>query len=318
MANNQIQTMTAVKGMLAQDNVKKRFNDVLGAKSEQYMASIVNAVSASPQLKKCEPSSILAAAFVAASLDLPIDQNLGFAALVPYDRKFKDENGSWQQQSCAQFQMMYKGFIQLAIRSGEYEGMNVSEVYSDEILSFNPITGEVEFVNDFTQTTMRDEGKDENIAGFYAWFKLKSGYRQQLYMSRKEVENHARKYSASYKYDLSKNKQSSRWSTDFKSMAKKTVIKALLSKWGILSVQMQTATIEDQKVYDSDGNGDYADNKPEEIEAVDPFEAVQEQNPHETVESANEKDTEKKTKEKKKDSDAKVTNDDIDSELPWR
>lgn len=259
-----------VKGMLDSDKVKARFNDLLGKKAPQYMASIVNTVSSSTDLKKCEPSSILAAAFVAASFDLPIDPNLGFAALVPYKRKYKEGN-RWMEQQNAQFQMMYKGFVQLAIRSGEYEKMNCSEVYKDEIISYNPISGECEFVTDWTNCTMRDEGKPEDVAGYYAWFRLRSGFMKELYMSRKAVENHAKKYSQSYRYDLSASKQSSKWSTDFDAMAKKTVIKLLLSKWGILSIEMQRAIIDDQKIYDNNGDSSYADNQPDVIEATDPF-----------------------------------------------
>lgn len=123
-----------VKLLLNEDTVKKRFTDVLGKKAPQFMASIVNVVSASPQLKQCEANSIMAASFVAASFDLPIDSNLGFAALVPYKKSFKDkETGQWVKKDLAQFQMMYKGFVQLAIRTGQYEKMNCSEVYEDEL-----------------------------------------------------------------------------------------------------------------------------------------------------------------------------------------
>lgn len=264
-----------IKQMLADDKVKNRFNEILGANAQQYMASIVNTVSASAELKKCDAASILSAAFVAASFDLPIDQNLGFAAIVPYNRNVKDDKGNWVKVMNAQFQMMYKGFIQLAIRSGEYEKMNCSEVYADELVSFNPITGECEFVTDFSNCTQRDDGDPKNIAGYYAWFRLRSGFSKELYMSKQAVQNHAKKYSQAYRYDLSKNKQSSKWSTDFDAMAKKTVIKLLLSKWGILSVKMQQAIIEDQKIYDAEGDGAYSDNQPEVIQAQDPFAAIE-------------------------------------------
>ena len=130
---NQLQTkeqgkvgvVTQIKGILAEENVKMRFKEILGKKAPQFMSSIVNVVSASPQLKLCQPNSIIAAAFIAASFDLPIDSNLGFAALVPYDKKFKNpDTGQWGKVKVAQFQMMYKGFVQLAIRTGEYEKMN--------------------------------------------------------------------------------------------------------------------------------------------------------------------------------------------------
>lgn len=267
----QIGPVQQVKILLNEDNVKKRFQDVLGKKAPQFMASIVNVVSASAQLKTCDANSIMAAAFVAASFDLPIDSNLGFAALVPYNKSFKDKDGKWQKKKLAQFQMMYKGFIQLAIRTGQYEKMNCSEVYEDEILSYNPITGECEFVTDFTQTHQRENGEIDKIVGYYGWFRLVSGFTKELYMSKNECLNHAKKYSQSFRYDLNDNKQDSKWSTDFDAMAKKTVIKLLLSKWGILSVEMQRAITDDQKTFDEDGNGDYGDNQPDVIEAEDPF-----------------------------------------------
>ena len=269
---NQPGPLAQVKALLDNDNVKARFQDVLGKKAPQFMASITNAVSASDSLKACSPNSIMAAAFVAASLDLPIDSNLGFAAIVPYKKNYKDKTtGQWQSKTLASFQMQYKGFVQLAIRTGQYEKMNCSEVYEDEIVSYNPITGECEFVTDFRECHQRENGETDKVVGYYAWFRLTSGFTKELYMSKAEVINHAEKYSQSYRYDKEKNKQSSVWSTNFDAMAKKTVIKLLLSKWGILSVEMQQAISDDQKTFDEEGDGEYGDNQPDVIEAQDPF-----------------------------------------------
>lgn len=265
-----------VKNILAEESVKNRFQEVLGKKAPQFMATIVNVVSASPQLKQCQANSIMAAAFVAATYDLPIDSNLGFAAIVPYNNsKFNQQTKQWEKQMEAQFQMMYKGFIQLAIRSGYYEKMNYAVVYEDELLSYNPITGEVEFVRDFSKCTQRMNGEEEKVVGYYAWFRLLTGFSKELYMSKAEVENHARTYSSSYRYDLEKGKKSSNWTTNFKAMALKTVIKLLLSKWGILSVDMQRAIQDDQKTFDENGDEMYGDNQPDLIEAEDPFNAIE-------------------------------------------
>lgn len=289
---NQLQTkeqgkvgvVTQIKGILAEENVKMRFKEILGKKAPQFISSIVNVVSASPQLKLCQPNSIIAAAFIAASFDLPIDSNLGFAALVPYDKKFKNpDTGQWGKVKVAQFQMMYKGFVQLAIRTGEYEKMNCSEVYQDEIVSYNPITGECEFVTDFSECTQRNRGETNKIIGYYAWFRLKSGFTKELYMSKSDVINHAKKYSQSYRYDLSDNKMSSKWSTDFDAMAKKTVIKLLLSKWGILSVDIQRAITDDQKTFDENGNEGYGDNQADIIEAEDPFTQIEQNDEPEEI-----------------------------------
>lgn len=270
----EVPVVNQIKSMLSTDNVQKRFAEVLGKKAPQFMASITNTVAASKQLKQCPATSIIGAAFVAATYDLPIDSNLGFAAIVPYNENVYDpRTKQWKKVPKAQFQMMYKGFIQLAIRSGYYEKMNYAVVYEDELESYNPITGEVKFVEDRSKCTQRDDGDESHVAGYYAWFRLKTGFSQELYMSKKAVDNHARKYSQAYRYDLDKGKKSSKWTTDFEAMALKTVIKLLLSKWGILSVDMQRAIQDDQKVYDEDGDGTYGDNKPDIVEAQDPFEA---------------------------------------------
>lgn len=263
---------TQVKQLVSSDDVKKRFTEVLGQKTPQFLASIINTVAGSTKLKKCSANSIMSAAFVAATYDLPIDSNLGFSAIVPYNKSvYNSQTKQWDETPIAQFQMMYKGFIQLAIRSGHYERMNYAVVYEDELKNYNPITGEIEFVTDFSQCTQRNAGDETKIVGYYAWFRLKTGFSQELFMSKKAVDNHAKRYSQAYRYDIKEKKKSSKWTTDFDAMALKTVIKLLLSKWGILSVDMQRAIQDDQKVYDEDGNGTYGDNQPDIVEAQDAF-----------------------------------------------
>ena len=117
------------------------------------------------------------------------------------------------------------------------------------------------------------QGKTEDIAGYYAWFKLLTGFRKELFMTMAEVENHARKYSTAYRNDINNGKKGSKWTTNFDAMALKTVIKLLLSKWGILSVDMQRAITDDQKTFDEEGGSEYGDNKPDIVEAGDPFES---------------------------------------------
>ena len=168
MAENQLQgqqpakqasTAVLVKQMISQENVRKKFAEVLGQKAPQFLASITTVVQGSAQLKKCDANSIMSAAFVAATYDLPIDPNLGFAAIVPYNESvYNPQTRNWDKVPRAQFQMMYKGFIQLAIRSGYYERMNYAVVYEDELVSYNPITEEIVFVTDFSECTQRDEG----------------------------------------------------------------------------------------------------------------------------------------------------------------
>ena len=205
--------------------VKRRMEDVLKDNAPAFISSIVTAVSNNKMLQKCKPESIMSAAFVAAALKLPIDPNLGFSAIVPY----KDS---------AQFQIMVRGLVQLAIRTGQYKNIHVSEVYADELQEHNPIMGKVTFTDSSTWE-QRYSGKHEPI-GYYAVFELSTGFLKEDYKSRKEVENHARKYSVAFK------KGYGPWKDNFDAMAKKTVLKLLLSKYGILSTELQTALVEDQ------------------------------------------------------------------------
>lgn len=242
---------TSINAIMAQDNIKSKFNSILGgAKAPAFMASVLAVTNGNSKLKNADPMSIITAAAIAATLDLPIDPNLGFSAIVPYGGK-------------AQFQIMYKGFVQLAIRSGQYSKLNCSEVYEDELKSYNPITGDLE-LTESCNWFQRADGKEDKVVGFYAFFETKNGFGHSIYMSKKVCEQHAKKYSSSYKYDLSSNKKSSKWSTDFNAMALKTVMKQLLSKWGILSIEMQTATTADQAVatdIDDLTKLEYSDNK---------------------------------------------------------
>ncbi len=254
------QHQATVKGLLANVNYKKRFEEILGKKAAGFMSSIIN-ISSSPSLNGCEPNSIVSSAVVAATLDLPIDQNLGFAYIVPYNDKNKGK--------VAQFQMGYKGFIQLAMRSGQYKTISSSEVYEGEIERYNRITGEIEFNNDFTP--------DENstVVGYIAYFKLLNGFEKYLYMATKELQAHGKKYSQSYKSKNQWAKDNSLWNTDFHSMATKTVLKLLLSKYGILSIEMQKALETDQAVIKDDvanggeinsSNVDYVDARTDAID----------------------------------------------------
>ena len=209
---------------LEKDGIKNRFNEMLGKRAAGFMSSIITVQNSNPQLKECEPMSIIGAAAVAATLDLPIDKNLGFAHIVPYGK-------------VAQFQMGYKGFIQLAMRTGQYQTINACPIYDGEFISENRLTGEIVF--DFNAK------KSDTIIGFAAYFKMINGFEKTIYWTKEKITNHAKKYSKSF------NNSSSRWQQDFNVMALKTVIKSLISKWGILSIDMQTAIVTDQAVIKS-------------------------------------------------------------------
>lgn len=243
MANN---TMTIAQ-YVRQDTVSKRLNDLLGKRSAQFVTSLVAAANANKMLNNCKPESVVSSALIAASMDLPVNQNLGFAYLIPYKTK---------EGEVCQFQMGYKGFIQLAQRSGFYKTINASEVKEGEIVKFDRLSGEIEF------SWIDDDEKREKAetVGFVAYFRLLNGFEKSLYMTVEELNAHAEKYSKNFaKY------KSGLWVDSFDSMAKKTVLKLLISKFGPLNTQLQKAIAEDQTV-----DGEYEDNpqrKPELTEA---------------------------------------------------
>lgn len=243
-----VQAGQSLEVLLNKDNVKKRFEEILGKKAAGFMSSIISATKANQKLRAANPNSVLSSAVVAATLDLPINQNLGFAHIVPYGGE-------------AQFQMGWKGFVQLAIRTNQYRSMNAAAVYEGELKSYNRITGEIEFD--------LDAKKSNKVIGYVAFFKLINGFEKYFYMTLEEVTAHGKRYSKSF--------SSGNWSTNFEPMALKTVIKLLLSKWGILSIEMQTAMEADQAIVNARGEGfefDYKDAPPEPAVEATPVEVV--------------------------------------------
>ena len=229
------------KVLFSQTNVQDRFQKLLGDKSQGFITSVLQTVSSNKLLEKADPNSILQAAATAATLDLPINQNLGFAWIVPYKGK-------------AQFQIGWKGFVQLALRTGQYHRINVIEVYENQFKSFNTMTEDLDA--DFSL-----DGEGE-IVGYAAYFRLTNGFEKTAYWSRKKVEAHASNYSQTFgKKDNKGNLFFSPWNNvnEFHGMAKKTVLKNTLSKYGIMSIEMQTAVKTDQAVIE-DGKVNYVDN----------------------------------------------------------
>lgn len=210
--------------------IKERFAEMLGKRGGAFLNSIINVVRGSKALQNCDPDTIMSAAVVAATLNLPIDPALGQAAIVPY-------------KSNAVFQIMYKGVTQLCIRSGQYQTIHCSEIYKDELKSYNPITGVVKFRDPDTYA-MRDSGKGE-VVGHYAYFKLVSGFEKSDFMTVKQVMAHAEKYSKAYQYDLRQKKKDSPWSINPIQMGNKTILLRLLKKYGVMSIEMQDAIVRD-------------------------------------------------------------------------
>jgi recombination protein RecT len=243
-----------VRSLLSMDNVKAKFQDVLKDKAAGFTANLAVMVNNNAALSKCDPMSIISAAVVSASLDLPLDPNLGFAAIVPYKCKVKGDNGQDTWIDKAQFQMMYKGFVQLAMRSGQYQTIGATPIYEGQLVAENPLTGE--YIFDFTI-------KSSKIIGYAAYFKLVNGFEKTVYWDIDKIKSHGLKYSKSFakSYGL--------WVDDFDSMAIKTILKLLLSKWGILSIEMQKAVKLDQSVVNSDESVediDYIDSSSPELE----------------------------------------------------
>ena len=231
------------KELFQKDEVKNKFKELLGKRATSFMTSVLQIVSSNDLLVNADPTSVYQAAAVAATLDLPLNNNLGFAYIVPYNAKQKD--GSYKQ--VAQFQLGYKGFLQLALRSGQFLAINETPIYEGQIKSNNPLTG-IEF--DFTAK------KSDLIIGYAAYFKLLNGFEKTLFMTIDELKKHGKNYSQTYK------KGFGLWNDNFDAMARKTVIKLLLSKGAPLSVEMQKAVITDQAVInDADTlDVDYSDN----------------------------------------------------------
>lgn len=228
------ENQVSVKNYFAKDGVQKKFQELLGKRSTAFITSVMQVVNSNNLLAKATPESVYNASAMAAVLDLPINNNLGFAWIVPYNEKFKDAQGNWQTKCVAQFQLGWKGIVQLANRSGQYKSINVVEVYENQFKSFNRLTEELDA--DFTQIGAGA------VVGFVAYFKLINGFEKTCYWSIDEVKAHGAKFSKTFAH------QNSVWKTDFNAMAKKTVLKNTLSKWGILSIEMQQAVVVDQAV----------------------------------------------------------------------
>lgn len=256
------QPKAGIASYLGGDAVRANIAGVIGEKNvTRFVSSVVSAVQINPTLASCTHGSILNAALQGEALQLAPSPQLGQFYMVPYDKKEK-VNGKWQVVGKeAQFQIGWKGYVQLAIRSGQYRKIVVNEIKTGEC-SYNPITEEIEL------HPIMDAAERENaeVIGYYAMFELVNGFRKELFTSKARMESHAKKYSQAYRTDLSKGYQNSKWTTDFDAMAKKTMIRKLIGKWGIMSVEMQQAYEKDMAVIDADGTARYVDNEPVDVE----------------------------------------------------
>lgn len=233
---------------LTQDAAKQQINKLLGGKvGPRFISALVSAVQANPALQECTNPSLLNAALLGESLNLSPSPQLGQYYMVPYDNSNKGKE--------AQFQLGYKGYIQLAIRSGQYKKLNVLSIKEGELIRFDPLNEEIE-VNLIQNEEQREAAP---TIGYYAMFEYTNGFRKAMYWSKAKMEAHAKKYSPGYKKDLVKGTSWTFWAKDFDAMAYKTMLRQLISKWGIMSIELQTAIDSDMAVIREDGSRDYVE-----------------------------------------------------------
>lgn len=301
--NNSLQKSQKRLGIgsyLTRDAVKQRINQVIGGKDGQrFISAVVSAVQTNPGLQECTNQSILSAALLGESLKLSPSPQLGQYYMVPFNDR--------ERGKVAQFQLGYKGYIQLAIRSGQYKKLNVLAIKDGELIKFDPLNEEIEV------RLIEDEEAREaaETIGYYAMFEYTNGFRKAIYWSKKKMLAHADKYSQAFSANGGTVKTrygektkvsysdyvagnfdpkdawmySSFWYKDFDGMAYKTMLRQLISKWGIMSIDMASAIDADMAVINDDGTKDYVDNDPDVIDMEPVSEPVQEA-PAEDIQSA--------------------------------
>lgn len=278
---------TGFTAYLTADAVKEQINKVVGSKNgTRFISSIVSAVNNNRELQTCSNASILSAALLGESLNLSPSPQLGQYYLVPFNNK---------DGKVAQFQLGYKGYIQLAIRSGQYKKINVLAIKEGELVRYDPLNEEIE-VN---LIEYEEEREKAQTIGYYAMFEYTNGFKKVMYWSRAKMEAHAIKYSAGYAADKRKRTQYTFWSKDFDGMAYKTMLRQLISKWGIMSIDLVTAIDADMAVVNEDGSksyveveeemNNYTENEPEKIidgEVVEKTEKAEEKGNQDDVAAA--------------------------------
>jgi len=272
MANNT--GLALFNATIQNERTQAYLKNVLGKKKDSFVTSLTSLVANNTLLQGCEPLTLMYSAIKATSLGLPFDPNLGMAYCIPYNNRKKGIQE-------AQFQLGYKGTIQLALRSGQFKRLNVTDVREGEFGGIDLLTGDIKlnFIAD---------RESKPVIGYVAYFQLTNGFEKSLYWTKEQCEKHAKRYSQTYANHTDYIRNSSKWTTDFDAMAKKTVIKQLLSKYAPMSVEMQQGIQADQAVIRVDENGneslDYVDNSGNRSDFSDvAAEAVAEEIPAEAV-----------------------------------
>lgn len=250
-----VSTLKRFNACIASEQTQNYLQQVLHERKSSFVNNITALVSNSANLQECVPMSLVYAGLKATALDLPLDPNLGFAYVIPFKNNKKGVTE-------AQFQIGYKGFIQLAIRSGQFLLINVTDIREGELKGEDILTGEMSF-------SRVPDRESKPVVGYAAFFKLTNGFSKTMYMTVGEVKAHAGRYSQTYSSKNEYIRKASKWATDFDAMAKKTVLKLLLSKYAPLSVEMQNAIQNDQAVIDDQGEAQYLDNPEEQQPTVE-------------------------------------------------
>ena len=254
----------ALKNVLSTDSVKEQFKNALGKNADTFIASVIDLFNSDSKLRECNPNQVVMEALKAAVLHLPINKSLGFAYIIPYSNSYpkKDEYGRdvigqdgkkiWEKKLEPTFQLGYKGYIQLAMRTGQYRTLNADVVYDGEVRKVSKLTGEIAFDG---------EKKSDKVIGYFCYFELLNGFAKTLYMTVDQMANHAKRYSKGLKKEVTVDQlkaladlpvstddnKTVGWLGNFHSMGVKTVVRNLLSKFGYLSVEMQTAIADDMR-----------------------------------------------------------------------
>lgn len=235
------------------DKFQKAINNALQdpERARRFTSSIISAVSTNPSLQECDAGTIVSAALLGEGLNLSPSPQLGQYYLVPFNDRKND-------RKVAQFQLGYKGYIQLAIRSGYYKKLNVLAIKEGELIKFDPLNEEIE-VNLIPDELVREQAE---TIGYYAMFEYTNGFKKALYWSKSKMERHAEQYSQGYRA----RKGYTFWEKDFDGMAYKTMLRQLISKWGIMSIEMQDVYSKDMAVINEDGQAEYIETTSNEIE----------------------------------------------------
>ena len=247
-----------LKNMLNAPSVMEQFNNALAKSAPTFVASVIDLYNGDTNLQQCEPKAVVMEALKAAVLKLPINKALGYAFIIPFNNSVKDDKGNWVKKMVPTFQMGYKGYIQLAMRTGQYRTINADVVYEGELRKANKLTGEIAFDG---------EKKSDKVVGYFCYFELLNGFSKTLYMTVEQMAEHAKRYSKGLKKEttvesllnlsnlpVAPDSKTVGWMGNFHGMAVKTVIRNLLGKYGYLSVEMQQAIVNDTE-------GDTAENR---------------------------------------------------------